>query len=611
MIEELTRALDALKQTGNTAEDTKKAIQAIDTVMKGLGTSLEVTGNIFGATFSKFSDAINASNAESRIRSLSDALELFGGDIKSMSEILKGVPLVGGIFETAGTAVEESMKILGAFNEEMFKVVGSFDQSSEEIRRMEMNFGSLGTRMGMTFEETQKFTREFQKLQAFSNEDFFIEPKEIEAATVALGRQSISFEELAKSVDIAGMSMSKQEAVLMTSRAAGEDLRETTRFIGDSMMKSGMSFENAIKQYGVLRDVTKSTGIQIDDVKTALTGAVSGFENMGAKMSFAQPIFEGFVNSLKKVGLGIKLASEQARQFVSSMLNMTSSYENMFLLAQRGGLQTGGSGSLLGSSIGMRARMLEAEESGDQASIGLEMAESLKNTLASFTGGEIVTLKEAAESPELEQTFYMQEQLLSQFGISGKNAERTLELLSEIDQASAIGDDESAQQLAESLNEQMNNQDATLNETEKQSRLLANMSAQLSYGNELSYQMIEIRRAEADVLGAATFNINKRIMDLTKQYQDAVMSEDNTNLKAISDELIAARKEKADIIEKNSANLKKLSDESEKEKEELKGKRRENIVVTVKFTGKAEELFEKTESVVGVIESTGDKLTSP
>jgi hypothetical protein len=78
----------------------------------------------------------------------------------------------------------------------------------------------------------------------------------------------------------------------------------------------------------------------------------------------------------------------------------------------------------------------------------------MRDTLKSFTGGEIITVKEAAKSPELRTQFYMQEQLLkSMYGISGPAADRTADLLKNLDQALAGGDQDLAAETQAELTE--------------------------------------------------------------------------------------------------------------------------------------------------------------
>jgi hypothetical protein len=98
----------------------------------------------------------------------------------------------------------------------------------------------------------------------------------------------------------------------------------------------------------------------------------------------------------------------------------------------------------------------------------------MRDTLASFTGGDIVTVQQAAESPELQNQFYTQQQLLkNQFGISDQGqATRVLDLLAGLDEAGRTGDKDTQAELQKQLANEMDSRDKTLDEWEKANRQL-------------------------------------------------------------------------------------------------------------------------------------------
>jgi len=602
-------ALDTLREITSSLRDSNKAVEDTKAIFTNLGAEIEnsmagaaKSGNRFSKAFKQLSDGISSSDPS---KSIKKGFESMSKDVEYFSTLLSNMsgPL-GEAFGVFGASAAGMGEEFGDLIENTMPMLRAFDQASSEVRRLERNFGRLGQTMGYSFEDTKKFTEQMMEMMSYEGEEFFITPQEIEAATQAFMKQSFSLEELTESFDMAGRSASKQEAALMTARATGEDLSTTVRFLSDSVQKSGMTFEDAIAQYGAISDVAKETGLQFDTVKDALTGAVSGFESMGVKMGFAQPIFEGFTRSLQKVGLGIKNASGEARAFVNSMINMTSSYENMFLLQQRGGLETGSGGGALGASIGMRARILEAESTGDQSAIGLEMANSLKETLESFTGGEIVTLQEAADSPELQSTFYVQEQLLSQFGISGRSAERTLELLEGLDEAKAIGDEESVQKFGEMIDNELKREDETLGEAEKTNRLLNQISAQMTYGNELSKAMITIRESQADTIGTGSRGLIQALSDKQKEFSEKLA--EGTNIEDLTRMFKSDLEDTtAKFIEDNAGADRRVQGQSKSESTNIKTE------VVISFKGDSDKLFEALDATSGIVAVSKEQIGGP
>ena len=322
------------------------------------------------------------------------ALKLLAEDIAKVGQAAGLFGAAGGLVQDFAQGIAASMDTAIKTTEALDKSTRHADQFSGAIRVLEREFGQLGVGMGMSFENTQRFTEQFAKIMSYTRPEFFILPAEIEAVTAELASQGVAFEELTQQVDTTVGSMSRMESVVMLARAAGEDYTTTTKTIGKSMMNLGMSFESSIEQYGMIRAAAKETGLQFQDIKSALEGAVNSFEKLGVGMSFAQPIFTSFVGSLEKVGLGIKQATSLTQTFVSAMLGLAESTEKAFLLQSMGGMDFGGGGGIFGAQIGMQAQLLDTtDDPAAQANMAMDMADSLKTTLEQFTGGDIVTVR--------------------------------------------------------------------------------------------------------------------------------------------------------------------------------------------------------------------------
>jgi hypothetical protein len=141
-------------------------------------------------------------------------------------------------------------------------------------------------------------------------------------------------------------------------------------------------------------------------------------------------------------------------------------------------------GGVLGSSIEMRQNLREAEATGDQGSMAIEMAKQIKDTIAGLTGGNIITLEQAANSPDLQSQFYMQGQMLSQYGIRDTGTQdAVLDLLSKIDEAGAVGDTQGQEELARQLSMEIESRDATLDEMEKLNTSIGSLITQMFISN--------------------------------------------------------------------------------------------------------------------------------
>lgn len=538
-LQELISALGGLSPDSDTVRGAEASIGAVRSSISMAAEASKEAANTFTRAFATLAEG--AVGSTDPIQKLSAAAKLFKEDVEAVSQIADKIPIIGDAFQIVGTVMSESVMAIADLSRDMTQVTDGFDQMSRPIREIRQAFADLGMTMGMSFEETRSYADQFAQMFSGTRPEFFINPDDIKEVTVELARQSIGFSELTESINTTVGSMQKQEAIVMLARSTGESFSETVSTISDGMMTLGMSFEASLAQYGLISDVTERTGLQFKDVKDALEGAVRGFERLGINMGFAAPIFDGFVTSLERVGLGIKQATGLARTLVNAIGSLTTNYEKMFIISQRGGLDFGAGQGVFGASIGFQARMLEAEQTGDQAAVGLELANAMRETLASFTGGELVTVQEAAASPELQNTFVMQQKILQDmFGVSGNDAARTIEMLKSIDDATVSGNEELKRELGEQISGQVEKQDATLDEAEKTNAILRNVLSQMTVGNELAILQADLTAGIAGGLGESFRSALSGAGELLERKGNEMANLDITQM--TTDEMTAAIK---------------------------------------------------------------------
>jgi hypothetical protein len=86
------------------------------------------------------------------------------------------------------------------------------------------------------------------------------------------------------------------------------------------------------------------------------------------------------------------------------------------------------------------------------------MARGLRETIASFTGGRVVTVGEAAANEALQTAFFTQTKILEDmYGLDQQSSARTLEFLKDLENATAMGDDDAAAKAAEQIQEAVQN----------------------------------------------------------------------------------------------------------------------------------------------------------
>lgn len=371
------------------------------------------------------------------------------------------------------------------------------------------------------YESVSRFNGSFQAAKQFSDyiinssQDFataemgFISPADRIAAVKGLEQAGIPLAHLSDTINSAAGSMDLLNTSFLHSKSLGLSVAKYTELIGHAMLTQGLSSQEAAEQMAMFGDTSQSTGIRTDKVAGSLQRLAGNFSKLGLTADFGQPILESFASSLKGMGLGFENAIDLSETLSGALVKLSSNYASAYVTFQRGGLDMGGGGGALGAGIGLRAKLLEAnKEGGDQGSIAMEMAGALKDTLASFAGGQIVTVQEAAMDPSLQATFYTQTKLLEDlYGIQDPGAQdRTLELLDQLGKATTSGNVDLAESLGSDLQDIMQGRDETLGYQEKTSKFTEATFAELQFMNQ---NIINAFRISGDSLSGVMTDFQK------------------------------------------------------------------------------------------------------
>jgi len=374
-----------------------------------------------------------------------------------------------------------------------------FDRFGEAQRRMTKDSLDLSASLGGGIEKALEFNQRMTDI-AKTNSDlsdtgFFINQEETEAVFKNIGYylKDSNGEILKYSGSINNVSVSAEHMIAILKDISGLDTRYYST-LNDLISKNGLTFQQAIETIASYKDIASSTGLSVESVSSALSSSVSGFAKLGVTVDFAKPALEGFAQSMKKIGLGIGEATDLSQALSRSLLNVANDYGKAYVMFQQGNLDFGGGGGVLGSSIGYRAKMLDATPE-EQEKIGFDMIKAMKDTLTSFTGNSgIVGVKDAAQSPELQTKYFAQEQMLSSmFGISDQGQrDRTLELLKDLDEATRSGDTDRADALSKQIVEAQKSREETKSMSEKLGAILQGSFVEQVKQSSLLQKQLEI-----------------------------------------------------------------------------------------------------------------------
>ena len=514
-------------------------------IIKNAGEAIESLGKLDQAIKNMYSSSTN-----------------FFGNINSAIDALKGIsniiPGMDGIAGAVANAAKVGVKLAQTFD--------GLGQAYREITKENLNLSnSFGEGLSKATEFNNRLIDVEKTNKELADTGFFINIEETSAVFKELGRGlGDSREEFLKySGVINGVSVSAEQMAAALQGVSGLESYSYYRNLNALISKNGLSFKEAAETIVSYKGVAEATGLTVQTVADTLTGAVSGFSKLGITVDFAKPALEGFASTLKSVGLGIGEASELAQTLSRSLLNVGNDYGKAFVMFQQGNLDFGGgSGGALGASIGFRAKMMDATPE-EQESIGLDLVKSMRDTLVNFSGGQgIVSVKEAAESPELQNTYFMQEQMLSSmFGMSDQGQrDRTLELLQQLDEAVSVGDTDTAQALAKQLEEAGNQRNETKSMSERLGALALGSFGEHIKQTALLQKQVEVNLlSNPEVLKSLFPNQDlegKGILQAAGEFLNEGVSGVNKSLASLSEKLSSGKLDDGELAEMSAEIMK-------------------------------------------------------
>lgn len=533
-VQKIEKAIEAFNSAQKRGVDgSKKLEDAFDGIFssaESASRSLETAGGAM-EQFSKL--AINGSNS---FDGLVGVLGKSGTAVSQLALSFKQFPIIGGLLAPAISAIENTSKALviaAEFAQGFAAAYDGIDKGTREAKDTQYKFAAS---LGMTFDQAEKNTSIFQDLikanSDFAKSNVYFNGNDFRSGIAALQAAGISIQDLAKSSGVATNGMNNMQAMTMQSKAMGMDIGEYSRKMADMVRKSGLSIEDSMKMMAGVQDLSSETGLKLDEVTQSLENATSGFQKMGTTMDFGRPVLKGFAESVKDVGLGITQATDVSAEFSKSLLGIVNNPALAYVMAMKGGVggEMGGPGGILNPSIQMEARMLD-KSPGNQADMAMQQTMATKEMIASMTGGNIITLKQAAESPNLQTQFETQRQMVGSFlGINDKQSQsRVLELLSNLDQATAAGDDELVQKINDQIEDAKNANGKTLDVQQKISQSIDRSLVLMQEEINLRKASPEGKSIEADVM--------RTINEITKLSESLIGVTDEDKIKGLKDQI--------------------------------------------------------------------------
>ena len=442
------------------AQETEQAVSSFTTA---LGKTAEAI-DTFARAGTKTSDVLG---------SVRTALDQGSSAVSGFLSSFQKIAGVGTDLFTPSFNIAISLnKILGEAFDASFKLVQGYDAMDSGLREFAGNQYKLAAGIGATFEESERFATSYRDIiktnSDLARSGLYIGSQDVKDAIGVMQKAGVEIGVLAETTKIFGVEMTYAQGMAAQAKAMGMDISTYSTKIAAMVRTNGMSMEESMKFMASSQDIARNTGLTVDEVTGSLDKATSGFAKMGMTMDFGRPILKGFADSIKDVGLGIAQAGDLAAAFTASLGNIINNPALAYITSMKGGMAGMGGGGILNPSIQMQASMLDNDPS-SKAKMAKELSDGMRDTLKSFTGGDIITVKQAAESPELQTKFYTQQQMLgSTYGISGADTQnRVLEYLAQLEDATYAGDEKSAELLQKQISDALQGNDKTMSLQEK------------------------------------------------------------------------------------------------------------------------------------------------
>ncbi len=462
--------------------DTRRSVEGVRDAVDAASDSIELlTESVVegGREFELMTNAVNSSVAV--LASLGTALEDIGNNIPVLQQL-------GGVVNLGVSAITGLVGSVTALSSTFYEGMGALDAMSAGHRALYSEMFEVGSQFGKTFDESRKFGQNILVVAAaIKGADFgWLKSENLIETANSLSNAGVNIERFGDSIESSAGRMDLLTAATLQSSSSGLVSSDYFNKLSDAMLKQGLSSEEAMKQISSFKDVSDSTGLSVRSIADSLNSLGNSFSRIGLSADFGRPLLKGFSDTISDMGLGIENAIQLSSSLSTSLAGLATDYSTMYVTAQRGNMQDMMGGGALSAGFQFQTKLLDAEGDPEaQAKLGQEMAMALKDTIASFSGGEIVTAREAAVNPELATQAYTQQKLLEQmYGLDDQTALRTLDLLDSMGKAINSGDANLADSLGRDLQEAITTNNETTDLQDKANAYLSGILAQAMVTNE-------------------------------------------------------------------------------------------------------------------------------
>ena len=284
----------------------------------------------------------------------------------------------------------------------------------------------LGESLGAANEKAKEYPTYLRESAAVTG----IAAKEINEMNAILqqvpGALSLTGEGFAGIAELQGRSIETSAALGVTLRAFGMDSSAAANLAKDAWFGFGQTAEETIKQMGLIADASKKTGVDRKTAADQIKDASSSLAIFGQKTGSASSMWTTFMQNLSNT-IPINEVQKMVKGLIEGIANM--SVEARAFMGMMSGITSGQ--TALGGALQLELALRPGADEATRSEGLQKHMQGLTDTLARFTGGQVITLEQAAHNPQLEVQFQLQRQMLGKLtGITNQEQQnRVLEVL--------------------------------------------------------------------------------------------------------------------------------------------------------------------------------------
>jgi hypothetical protein len=432
--------------------------EQLDSILNKFGSSAKGIGASFGGLFSSL-----VKNADLGVIAISDKLRNVANPLAETGVIINQLP---------------------GFSE--------LNEALSRLTKTQTTAREAFIRTGKSIEEADKYAREY--------------PQNLRRMSVATGLSTTSLNDMNKSLkflgpdaitpvikglsDITGTieeGLTPMSTFTTVARGLGFSTVESANMADEAFAKFGQSPLDAARSLGVMAEAANQAGVRQDVASKAIVESSSSLGIFGQKSDAAAGVWTTFMRTLKD-NVPLSQANSMVRSLTDGLANMRIS-ERSFMAAMSGVMP---GMTALGGGLKMELAM--------RTPGGLEKnMQALTDTLAKFGGGQIITIEQAAENPQMQAQFQIQRQMLAQFtGISDQQQQnRILEVLQGV-QTGGISQVEGSKTLQDAFKGGLTIQQKELTALERIEKVLI-----AGFGGKLDERLNKINETSETYKGAS------------------------------------------------------------------------------------------------------------